>query len=51
VDAAVDEEECLCTECEIDREYKLTARLDLMEKMILKMNQFYCSRGPAGSGK
>jgi hypothetical protein len=48
---AIEEDECLCTRCAIDQEYKLTARLDLMEKKILKMNQFYCSRGPAGSGR
>lgn len=46
-----DEDECLCEQCPIDREYKLTTRLDLMEKMILKMNQFYCMKGPAGTRK
>ncbi len=47
----VEEDECLCDQCQIDGEYKLTARLDLMERMILKLNQFYCSRGPAGTSK
>lgn len=46
-----EEEECICIRCPIDKEYKLTIRLDLMEKRILKMNQFYCNRGPAGSKK
>jgi len=47
-DSSVEEDECLCAQCQIDEEYKLTARLDLMERMILKLNQFYCSRGSAG---
>jgi hypothetical protein len=47
----VEEDECLCDQCQIDDEYKLTGRLDLMERMILKLNQFYCSRGPAGTSK
>lgn len=47
----IEEDECLCVQCPIDKEYKLTLRLDLMEKMILKMNQFYCEKGPAGSKK
>ncbi len=50
-DSSVEEDECLCAQCQIDEEYKLTARLDLMERMILKLNQFYCSRGPAGTSK
>ena len=48
-DSSVEEDECLCAQCQIDEGYKLTARLDLMERMILKLNQFYCSRGPAGN--
>jgi hypothetical protein len=47
----VEEEECICVDCPVDKEYKLTARLDLMEKKILKMNQFYCIKGPAGTKK
>ena len=50
-DGSVEEDECLCDQCQVDEEYKLTARLDLMERMILKLNQFYCSRGAAGSSK
>ena len=40
-------EECLCETCEIDKKYNLTSNLDLMEKMILKLNLFYCENGPA----
>lgn len=47
----VEEDECLCEQCPIDAEYKLTARLDLMEKKILKLNQFYCMKGAAGTTK
>jgi hypothetical protein len=47
----VEKKECLCVSCPIDAEYRLTGRLDLMEKMILKMNTFYCEAGPAGSKK
>jgi hypothetical protein len=43
----IDKEECLCQSCPIDKEYLLTANLDLMEIMILKMNQFYCENGAA----
>jgi len=43
----IDKKECVCESCPIDKEYNLTANLDLMEKMILKMNQFYCENGPA----
>jgi len=43
----VDKDECLCESCPVDKEYFLTANLDLMEKMILKMNQFYCENGSA----
>ncbi|MBM3705787.1 MAG: DUF2769 domain-containing protein [Actinobacteria bacterium] len=43
----IEKQECICESCPIDREYQLTANLDLMEKMILKMNQFYCENGPA----
>ena len=39
--------ECMCESCPIDKEYNLTANLDLMEKMILKMHQFYCDNGKA----
>jgi hypothetical protein len=44
----VEDDECICEQCPIDKEYRLTAVLDLMEKTILKMSQFYCMRGPAG---
>ena len=47
----IEEDECICEDCPIDKEYKLSARLDLMEKKILKMNQFYCMKGPAGTKK
>ena len=47
----VEEEECDCVDCPVDTEYKLTARLDLMEKRILKMNRFYCMKGPVGTKK
>jgi hypothetical protein len=40
-------DECICETCPVDKEFQLTANLDLMEKMILKMNQFYCENGPA----
>jgi hypothetical protein len=43
----INKQECICEMCPIDKEYQLTANLDLMEKMILKMNQFYCENGPA----
>lgn len=43
----VEKKECICESCPIDKEYNLTANLDLMEKMILKMNQFYCENGKA----
>ena len=43
----VNQEDCLCESCPLDKEYLLTANLDLMEKMILKMNRFYCENGPA----
>ena len=43
----INKQECICEMCQIDKEYQLTANLDLMEKMILKMNQFYCENGPA----
>jgi hypothetical protein len=46
-----EEEDCSCARCPVDQEYRLTARLDLMEKKILKLNQFYCVKGPAGSKK
>jgi len=46
-----EEDECVCARCPIDGQYKLTARLDLMEKKILKLNQFYCIKGPAGIKK
>ena len=35
-------EEYLCETCEIGKKYNLTSNLDLMEKMILKLNLFYC---------
>jgi hypothetical protein len=47
----VEEDECLCDGCPVDAEYKLTLRLDLMEKKILKLNRFYCARGKAGATK
>jgi len=50
-DCEIEEDECICDECPVDKEYKLSARLDLMEKKILKMNQFYCTKGPAGMKK
>jgi hypothetical protein len=43
----ITQNECICPDCMIDKEFQLTANLDLMEKMILKMNQFYCENGPA----
>ncbi len=43
----IEQKECICENCPIDKDYNLTANLDLMEKMILKMNQFYCDNGPA----
>ena len=43
----IEKKECVCEDCPVDKEYNLTADLDLMEKMILKMNQFYCENGPA----
>jgi hypothetical protein len=51
INTAIEEDDCLCGQCDVDEEYKLTIRLDLMEKMILKLNQFYCNRGPAGTRK
>jgi hypothetical protein len=50
-DCNIEEDECLCEQCPIDAEYKLTARFDLMEKKILKLNQFYCMKGAAGTTK
>lgn len=38
---------CICETCPIDKEYNLTANLDLMEKVLLNMNQFYCMNGHA----
>lgn len=43
----VELDECLCEGCPVDIQYKLTANLDLMERMILKLNKFYCENGPA----
>ena len=48
-ECTIEKEECNCNTCPIDGEYHLTDRLDLMEKMILKLNLFYCERGPAGT--
>ena len=50
-DCTVEKKECMCVSCPIDTEYRLTGRLDLMEKMILKLNTYYCETGPAGSKK
>jgi hypothetical protein len=50
-DCEIEEDECDCVQCPVDKEFMLTARLDLMEKMILKMNQFYCAKGKAGTKK
>ena len=47
-DCRVEMKECICDGCPVDKEYHLTARLDLMERMILKKNKFYCKTGPAG---
>ncbi|KPJ89471.1 MAG: hypothetical protein AMS17_01770 [Spirochaetes bacterium DG_61] len=47
-DCDVEDDDCVCEQCPVDKEYKLTVVLDLMEKKILKMNQFYCMKGPAG---
>jgi hypothetical protein len=47
----MEKKECMCVSCPIDTEYRLTGRLDLMEKMILKLNTYYCETGPAGSKK
>ena len=47
----IEEQDCICNTCPVDQEYNLTGRLDLMEKTILKMNQFYCARGSADSRK
>ena len=43
----VNQDECLCEDCPNDKEFNLTANLDLMERMILKLNKFYCENGPA----
>ena len=43
----VNQDECLCENCPIDKAFNLTANLDLMERMILKLNKFYCENGPA----
>ncbi|MFC2144879.1 DUF2769 domain-containing protein [Actinomycetota bacterium] len=43
----IEKKECICESCPIDKEYNLTANLDLMEKMILKMHLFYCENGKA----
>jgi len=43
----IEEEECICEQCPIDKEYHLTSSLDLMEKSILHLNNYYCINGPA----
>ena len=43
----VNKNECICETCLIDKEFNLTSNLDLMERMILKLNKFYCENGPA----
>jgi len=43
----IKKENCICEDCPIDDEYRLTINLDLMERTILHLNNYYCIEGPA----